>query len=442
MLAHVEPTGGPTRGTKVNRARHRRARAAWWPTLIPIGLILASEYKFRSRGIGEAIGGGIDATIAIEIGSYGLAVLYLYRRFGIRPPRRVPSPVLLLAWLFVFYMAMSVLWTPFPQFAAVRAAQLLVTAAVCQVLATRAEREDLYRMAHVFIGVVVVSVGIGVALPLPRTPNTQDRFNWLYVHPVTAGIFLGIALLLALSFVLPGGLPRRWRLPVYLVVIVVLGTALVATGTRGAAAGCLAGVAMFLLTARGARGRAEFLLMAIPGAVVAVLAFGDWLIDFATRGESVQRLETLNSRTDLWSFAFDAVSEKPIFGNGMSAARGLFLESIGLGGGHNVFVNILVEGGIVGTALFCLLCFVTMTIQLALTRVRAIRTDAALLLGLMTFLLVDGLTADMMAGAANVASIWLFLIVAWTSVIFRKPVGPEVRHGDDRTPVATVSEIS
>ncbi|WP_449062597.1 O-antigen ligase family protein [Planomonospora algeriensis] len=426
----------------MSRARHRRVRTAWWPTLVPIGMILASEYKLRSRGIGEAISGGLDVTVAIEIGAYGLASLYLYRRFGIRPPHRVPSPALLLAWLFALYMALSVAWTPFPQFAVVRAAQLLVTAAVCQVVATRAERADLYRLAHAFIGVVVVSVGIGLVMPLPRTSNTQDRFNWLYVHPVTAGIFLGIALLLALAFALPGGMPRRWRTSTYLVVVAVLGTALVATGTRGAAGGCLAGAAAFLLTARGARGRAEVLMISTPLAVVAALVFGDWLLEFATRGESVQQLETLNSRTDLWTFAFDAVAKQPIFGNGMSSARGLFLEKIGLGGGHNIFVNILVEGGFTGAALFCTLCFVAMTVQLALTRLPEVRAEAALLLGLMTFLLVDGLTADMMAGAANVASIWLFLIVAWTCVILRKPVTRGTRPGDSRTPVATVSQIS
>ncbi|MFC7717553.1 hypothetical protein [Nonomuraea recticatena] len=105
-----------------------------------MALILASEYKLRSRGIGEAISGGVDTQILVEIGVYGLVAVYLYRRFGIRSPRRTASIALVLAWIFALYVAMSVMWTPYPQFAVVRAAQLLVTASVCQVVATRATR--------------------------------------------------------------------------------------------------------------------------------------------------------------------------------------------------------------------------------------------------------------------------------------------------------------
>ncbi|MEU4324594.1 O-antigen ligase family protein [Nonomuraea dietziae] len=400
-----------------------------------MALVLASEYKLRSRGIGEAISGGVDTQILVEIGVYGLVAVYLYRRFGIRSPRRTASIALVLAWIFALYVAMSVMWTPYPQFAVVRAAQLLVTASVCQVVATRATREDLHRLAHAFIGLVVVSVGIGVAMPLQRTPNTQDRFNWLYVHPVTAGIFLGIALLLAVAFLLPGGPPRRWRKGFYLIAVGVTGAALIATGTRGAAAGCVVGLAVLLLCSRGPRGRAEMLLFAIPVGALAVLAFPDEIIAFATRGESAEQLESLNSRTDLWTLALDAAMKQPLFGNGLSSARGLFLEEIGLGGGHNAFVNILVEGGVVGVVAFAGLCFAVMVVQLSLTRVKEVRAEAALLLGLMAFLLVDALTAEMMAASANVASIWLFLIIAWTCVIAGKPVGLEKRHGDDRTQV-------
>ncbi len=244
---------------------------------------------------------------------------------------------------------------PVPPFAAVRASQLLVTAIVCHVIATRASREDLYRLAHFFVGLVMVSVAFGLALPLKRTPNTQDRFNWLYVHPVTAGMFLGVALLLCLAFLTPGGLPRRYPWPVYAGSAAVAGAALVATGTRGAAIGILAGVAAFLLTARGPRGRAELIMVGVPVLVLLPLLYGDKLIEFATRGETVEQLESLNSRTDLWTFAYQAVMNRPVFGNGMSSARGLFLDALGLGGGHNIFVNVVVEGGLVGAAIFCLL---------------------------------------------------------------------------------------
>lgn len=403
-------------------ARDRQEPPAWWPTILPLALILASEYKLRSRSGNEAIGGGVDATILIEIGVYGLIAVYLYRRFGLRPPRRRAPYVLLLAWVFAAYLALSALWSIFSQFAVVRAAQLLVTLMVCQVLATRARRVDFHRFAHAFLVLLVISVAIGVAIPFRRTPQTVDRFNWLYVHPVSAGIFLGVGILLALSFALSRGLPRSWPRTVYFALLVILAAALVATGTRGAAGGCLAGAVVLLLTARGARGRVEFLMVALPAAAVVGLAFTDNLLAFATRGESAEQLESLNARTDLWTFALDAFAQRPIFGQGLSATRGLFLDSIGLGGGHNAFVNVLVEGGMVGLALFGSLLVSIITCAIALTRLPAPRPEAALLLSLMVFFLIDGLTAEMVAAPANVASVWLYVIVAWVCVLRGKPV--------------------
>ncbi|MEW9534405.1 O-antigen ligase family protein [Microbispora sp. NPDC049125] len=407
-------------------ARHRRVEFAWWPVLLPMALVLASEYKLRSRPANQSIGGGVDATILIEVAVYGMVALYLYRRFGLGPPRRRPPVVLLLGWSFAVYSMLSALWTPFPVFGLVRGVQLLITAAVCQVVATRAGREDLHRLAHAFTVLVLISVGIGVAMPFPRTPQTVDRFNWLYVHPVSAGIFLGIALLLMLAFALPGALPRRWPPLAYVGAIVVLGAALIATGTRGAAAGCAVGAIVLMVVARGARGRAEFLLLGAPLVIVVVLAFPDDLVAFATRGETVQQLETLNARTDLWTLALEAVSQQPFFGNGLSAARGLFLDEIGLGGGHNAFVNALVEGGLVGLTLFCLLLVVLCTQHLRLGRLRAQRADAGLLLGLVLFFVIDGVTTEMAAAPANVASVWLYMVIAWTAILERRSSGDVV----------------
>lgn len=409
----------------VRTARRHGAGRPWWPVVLPIALILASEYKFRSRDAKQSIGGALDAAILLEIGVYGLVALYLYRRFGLRAPRRAAPYPIVFGWGFAGYCLLSVAWSPFAQYALVRGVQMLIVTAVCFVIATRADRDDLHRLVHAYIVLITVSIGIGVVMPFPRTPLTQDRFNWLYVHAVPTGIFLGISVLLIAGIALPGGLPRRWPLPVYLVLLAVHVGALIATGTRGAALGCLAGLAVLLLLARGARGRVEFIMISFPVAVAAGLGLTDVLIGFATRGESVEQLQSLNARTDLWTLAFAAVAKQPIFGNGLSATRGLFLDDIGLGGGHNAYVNVLVEGGAVGLALFGGLILVTATSLLAVVRLRAYRAEAALLLGLIVFFLVDGFTAEMVAAPATAASIWLYLTVAWTHILtYRTPPPP------------------
>jgi exopolysaccharide production protein ExoQ len=392
-----------------------------WPVVLPILLMLASDYKLRMRDRTQAVAGNPDLTILVEVAIYGLAALFLYRRFGLRPPGRRPSTLALLAWIFVGYVALSATWSPYHQMAAVRGTQLLITAALSYTLATRATTADLHRLAHAFVVVVLLSIGIGVAHNFGRTPETAHRFNWLYVHPVTAAIYLAIAVLVVASYLTRRGDPstRRWSTSAYSLALLVLAGALIATGTRGAAIGCAVGLLVLLSTARGPRGRVEMIVMAIPTLVIVALALSTRIVDFWTRGETEVQLHTLNQRTKLWSLAIDAFGERPLFGRGMSASRGLFLEELGLGGGHNAFVNILLEGGIVGLLIFVLL-ITEMGVRLAaLTRVRARRTDAAMLLGILIMLIIDGMTAEMMAAAANVASVWLFISIAWIQILQR-----------------------
>jgi O-antigen ligase len=254
----------------------------------------------------------------------------------------------------------------------------------------------------------------------------QDRFNWLYVHQVVVGIYLAVAVLVVAAYLTRRGdqtRARLWSTGTYVVILAILVSALIATGTRGAAVGCAAGLVVMLATARGPRGRAEMIIMAIPVAVIVVLSLSDKILAFMTRGETAEQLESFNSRTELWSLAMDAVHDRPLFGWGMSAARGIFYDEIGLGGGHNAFVNVLVDGGFVGLLIFVLLLLELAVQLIARARLREARVDAGMLLGLVTLLVVDGLTAEMMATTANVASVWLFVAIAWTRVLGRPAPG-------------------
>lgn len=391
-----------------------------WVVLLSLVLMLASDYKLRSRAVDQTVGGSADLTVLAEIGVYGLVALCLYRRFGIRPPTRRTTGLLFAAWSFGVYVAMSALWSPFPQLGVVRGAQLLVTAALAQALASWATPADLHRFAHAFLVVVLASVAIGVVHPFPRTPHTGDRFNWLYVHPVIAGVYLGLAILLATGFLTrrPAA-GRRWPPVAYVACLVVLTAALVATGTRGAAIGCAIGLLMLLATTKGPRGRADLLVMGVVTGVVLTLAASDQILAFLARGESADKLATLNSRTDLWALATKAFAQQPIFGHGLGASRGLFLRDIGLGGGHNAFINALVDNGVVGTAIFVVLLVTMLTVMARLARTRALRSDAGLLIAILAFFLVDGVTTEGLAAPANVSGIWLFILVAWTETLRR-----------------------
>ncbi|MEO5875186.1 MAG: O-antigen ligase family protein [Streptosporangiaceae bacterium] len=402
-----------------------------WPIVLPLALMLASDYKLRSRSDDQAIGGKPDLMILAEIGVYAAAALFLYLRFGMRPPTRRRTGLLLLAWCWTGYAAMSALWSPFPTLGVVRGAQLLITMAVVHVLATRATTTELRRMAHAFVAVVVGSVVIGAVHPFPRTHLTLDRFNWLYVHPVIAGVYLGLAVLLVVGFLVRHGVigwsgrdGKSWSPAVYLLALAVLSGALVATGTRGAALGCAAGLLVLMATANGPRGRADLVVLGFSVAALAVFAFSDQILAFIQRGESAEKLSSLNSRTDLWSLALDAFRQQPIFGHGMGAARGLFLAETGLGGGHNAFVNALVDEGVVGTALFLGLLLTLTVVLCSLLRSQRTRADAGTLLAMMAFFVTDGITTEGLATSANVSGIWLLLVVAWTETLRRRNPPP------------------
>jgi exopolysaccharide production protein ExoQ len=400
--------------------------SGWWAVVLPLALMLSSDYKLRSREVDQSVGGNADLTVLMEIGVYGFAALFLYYRFGLRPPSRPTTGLLLAAWGFAAYLAMSALWSPFRELGVVRGAQLLVTMCVVFTIATRAEPRDMHRLAHAFIAIVLVSVGIGVAHPFPRTSLTEDRFNWLYVHPVQAAVYLAVALLLTVGYLVRFETPqhRLWHPLIYLGAMAVLAAALVATGTRGAAAGCAAGLVVLLSTSRGPKGRVDVLVLGAAVATVGALAFSDKILAFVSRGDTADKLMSLNSRTELWSLAMREFAQEPLFGRGLGASRGLFLDEIGLGGGHNAFVNALVDNGVVGTAVFSALLLTLAFVLLLLARHRRLRTDAGVLLGILACFMVNSITTEGLATPANVTGIWLLILVGWAEVLRRQGGDP------------------
>ena len=95
------------------------------------------------------------------------------------------------------------------------------------------------------------------------------------------------------------------------------------------------------------------------------------------------------------------------------------MEETGLGGGHNALVNIAVELGLVGV-----ICWLALVATLVAGLVRLPRSgpsapDRSLLLGVVVFLLVDGIFFEGPAAVTNVASTWLLLAVGWLAVLRR-----------------------
>src|SRR4029450_1380667 len=206
----------------------RPPRLAWWPAVLPLLLMLISASQLPLRPPEESIAGQADRTVVVEIAVYVCVAIYLYLRFGLRPPRRRATILTVLAWLFAGYAALSALWSPYPGPAVVRAAQLLITASLAHVIGTRARVEELHRFAHAFVGAGLLSVGMGAVHPFRGAPYVARA-----VDETRA---------------------RLWSTGTYVVILAILVSALIATGTRGAAVGCAAGLAVMLAASRATRG--------------------------------------------------------------------------------------------------------------------------------------------------------------------------------------------
>jgi O-antigen ligase len=214
----------------------------------------------------------------------------------------------------------------------------------------------------------------------------------------------------------------RWPLPAHLLLLLVCGGGLVATQTRGAVIGAIVGVFVVVWTRWRGQRKVEAGIVAAVLLVVFALTSSSVIESFFARGESLERLSTLNSRTDLWAYAFSLFPEHPIYGFGLTASRGLFLDTIGLGGGHNALVNILIDTGLVGALIWAALLVVILwtASKLAKNTTRPeLRVDRGIILAVMLCLIADSVFTQELGAPANVACTWLFVIVAWLNLAAR-----------------------
>lgn len=414
----------------------RRSRAArYWFPVCALSIIIADDYKFRVRDAQDTLSGGVDAFVLLALAVYGLVACYLLLTLrGIPRIRRVP-PVTALAGAYVTLLVVSVLHAPFPSLAAARAAQVVILFGLTLTATARATRADMHRFAHGFLVLVACSVVFGLLVHMPRFPQQEERFTWLRIHPVTAGVFAGLATTLALTYIVtyasdrPGPHWPRW---VYTLLLVLVGGGLLGTQTRGALVGAVAGaVVLGGLRYRGRR-RIEVVFMTLLVVAIAATWGGDRLAAYFARGETGAQLATFSDRTGLWSLAWGAIQQQPVFGWGLGASRGIFLDETGLGGGHNALVNVAVDLGAVGVLVWAalLLTVVVATWRLPISGNHAISSDRALILSVVAFLVVDGGTFEGLGAMANEANTWLFVLVAWVAlldrVLRRRP--PAVAH--------------
>jgi O-antigen ligase len=162
------------------------------------------------------------------------------------------------------------------------------------------------------------------------------------------------------------------------------------------------------------------------------LAFGGPVLNFLTRGETAEQIGTFNRRTEIWTLAWRAFLDHPVFGLGFSSAKGVFFDETGLGGAHNAAVNVMIDVGLVGLLWWAgLIVGVVFALGrlwgverrspvLLVGATSTMRSDLVILLGVVVASLINSITTEGLGAGVNVSAIWLFLFAAWLTILQRQ----------------------
>lgn len=399
-----------------------------WPVVCVLALVVVSDFQFRLRADDQAVSGNADPFVLLEIATYGAVALFLFTRFRPRPELRRADPLTYLGFAYAAVLVISATYSPYLMLALVRAGQVVVVVALCRSIVRHTAPDTPHRIAHAYLLLIAAAIVFGVLVPYPRLPSQPDRFSWLHVHPVQAGEMVAIALVLAAAYLFTKRLERpgpRWPVFAYTALLAICALGLLATKTRGAVLGAVIGIAVLLWTRW--RGPARLELSVVGALLIAIVAVSgsDTITEFFARGESADQLATLNSRTDLWTVAFQLWTDHPLYGFGLAASRGLFLETIGLGGGHNALVNLLVDTGLVGALVWLALlgAIIVAAARLARGSGRG-QPDGVIVLAVLLAMIGNSVFTEGLGAPANVGCTWLYLLLAWV-LLARRSAGEE-----------------
>lgn len=404
--------------------------------LLPLLLIVATEYKFRRRAIDDALGGSIDIMIAAELGVYALVGAWAVYRLAPTRPRLTPLTVVM--WGYILTTAASALYSTFPMLALARAVQLVIIGAVIHVVATDGRLGQITKLVHGWIVLLTISIAAGLAYVAPTTRAQEGRFTWLFVHSVSAGSMLALSVPMLFGLwmtmarrdnrlVLPW---PRWAYGALLAVHIVF---LLLTRTRGSIGGAFIALAVMAWIMSGHKAKPQLVLGSLVAAGAFLLAFGAVIIEFLTRGETVESIGTFNRRTEIWTLAWDAFVSRPLHGLGFTSAKGVFFDETGLGGAHNALINVMIDAGLAGLVWWTALL---VAVGVGIGRLGplsrsdtpmsgacgSLRADRSILLGMFVASMINSVTTEGLGAGVNVSAIWLFLMVAWISTIRRASV--------------------
>jgi O-antigen ligase len=370
----------------------------WFDSLLFV-VLMSGPPKFRERDPFASLAGAIDWVVLLHItvwtcgGLWTIARVYpaLVRR-GILP---AINPAQAIAALFIAALMLSLPESPGRLLTAFTIGQFVVMLGFTWVFTHRFGVSACLR--HLFIGASVLGVAIVVALVLsPQLvagAGIEDTGFVIGQTRVVGNNLADLGEVGLLGLVLCLSSVPRLRGPIFWGALSLFGGLLLISRTRSAYVALLAFLVIGFMQGRGLRVRQ----LIVP---LGAIGFGTFVMDAMTSTteflvRDTESIRTLSDRIPLWQHLTSTVMrEAPLTGLGYYAASRVYATEYnpGLGTAHSVFFEVLLGGGILGAALYLVLCGSLIWFAVRLLSLATVRSTAVAAVGLLCVALLMGLT--------------------------------------------------
>ncbi len=300
--------------------------------------------------------------------------------------------------LYLSYLGMSFLWSVNQQ---VTLHKFLVLCCFGVAAAGLARQFSIGELTFLFVTVCVSYIGIGLLTEIVLGNFTPHKSEYRFVgtcHPNTLAVYGTLCCLAASVY-----FGRRHAIDPWLIALFVVGfITLLATKSRTT----LAGFMFALMTVRFLTFRPDYRMFASALVMLTMLAGGLFLALSRSNVRSglagslamgrTEDVSSLTGRLPLWEELLRSIYDRPLVGHGYLAfwekEKIDYLSALlrwEIPHGHNMYLDVLLDGGFVGLTLFLLVFFVSLSVTFRRVIVNHDR-QVSIVFGLLIFALVHG----------------------------------------------------
>lgn len=347
----------------------RRAALSRWATIGAVAALLFVTFAvFRSRDFADY---SVDWQIMLKGGTWLAAGAVGVFSMGGQSVRPVGAPLVAGFGLFLFF-SISALWSPTPEYTIATAGCALSVFLFAIGVGSRLSEHDL-----LIAGWIAASSLAGSSLVLYAIASgdigagENDRFAGFTNH-ATALATVASYLILVSALLLPSA-GRQIGISMLLVGSIALGlvTTVLTESRMPLGAVVLASALYALLRNQSLRALSPLVSILVLACAVVASAVGldalvsEKVVSLVSRSGQVEEVLTVTGRLEIWSYVLEHISEAPVFGHGFGSSRAVLSTFSGwsISHTHNILLQALLEGGVIGVALL-LAVFYFQTLEL------------------------------------------------------------------------------